>query len=155
MSYSFFDIPQLARERAYAQSVAPPYVPIHERRAYVHALQYPLGTDTVQEAWHLPTMKLRPSNIHNLIEQMESGFRRMSYEHRLSYANAPRRAYVPGNVALASGHRTGLVGKDGDYMPEELDPALGGGYFIPINQANPSTPLPRRTGFAPQWRQQQ
>ena len=122
-------ITPLARELQYLRGVSDTFVPFVERdNPLQYPAKYPLSTDWIYTDWHQPTQNLRPSHAQESQETMQSGFRRTTLEAKLSWGAAPFKNDSEFNIAAANGHPNGMVGRNNNYLPEDLNPEYGGGY---------------------------
>lgn len=120
--------PLLERELNHIRARAPPYVPPEERLQPTYPTNYPHGVDVAHVAWNHPIAHPETEDTNVYLEQMRSGWSRVSWEDRLAYANRPQRHKpLAMDIASAVGHRNGLVGVRHNQMNEEMDPQWGGG----------------------------
>ena len=121
-------IKPLTRELQYYRTEMPYVAPI-DREAYLFPTKYPQEIDFVFDDWQLPTQNLRPSQAQSIQETLESGFKRMGYEAKMAWGAAPFRNDIPFNIAAANGHPNGMVGKNSNYLHQDLDMNYGGGFI--------------------------
>lgn len=122
-------VPALKRELQYLRKVQPGYVHPYDRWDHrVYPANYPQVQDWVHTDWHLPVQKLMRSDALDIQDTLQSQFKRTSLEEKLAWGAAPYQCDAEFNIAAANGHPNGMVGRNNNFLHQDLNPQYGGGY---------------------------